>query len=114
MLCQFHVKTLRGEKNQYTLTKEDFTNIYIQNLSNGLWWSLASDLEKHSIPLPHESTEIYCDSLDHIFFRSCHLVAIQSHELPTQIPNGLPCSEYPSDHIPVAAIVSLKKKNSTI
>lgn len=94
------------EQYRCTLTKEDFANIYIQNLNSGLWWSLASDLEQHSIPLPHGTTEMYHDALDHIFTRNCTPTAIQSHQLPTEIPDGLPCSDYPSDHIPIATVLS--------
>ena len=102
------------QKKNHRLTKDDFTDIYIDNLSHGLWWSLASDLEQHNIPLPYESTEVYHDSLDHIFARACSAVAIHSPDLPTKIPNGLPCSEYPSDHIPVGATISLNKKTQQV
>lgn len=95
------------QKKNYMLTKKDFTDIYIHNLSHGLWWSLASDLEQHNIPLPYKRSEIYHDSLDHIFVRACSPVAVHSPDLPTKIPYGLPCSEYPSDHIPVGATISL-------
>ena len=115
--CISWVKTINGglrggewkavQNKNHTLRKQDFIDIYIQNMNHGLWWSLASDLEQHGISLPHECSEIYKDSLDHIFIRNCKPTGIQSPVLPTAIPNGLPCSDYPSDHIPVAAIVSL-------
>lgn len=97
------------ERFNHQLALDDFIHIYVQNLCNGLWWSLASDLYRHGIPLPKSPKEMYHDALDHIFTRCCTIVSLQSPTLPTPIPFGLPCSEHPSDHIPLGIVVDIEK-----
>ena len=93
------------EQFNHQLTLEQFVYIYIQNLNHGLWWSLASDLHQHNIPLPDGSKDIYQDALDHIFIRHCTATSIQNTKLPVAIPQGLPCSAHPSDHLPIGVVV---------
>jgi hypothetical protein len=88
-----------------TLCVEQFTHIYIQNLTNGLWWSLASDLEKHKLPLPSSSAPLHQEALDHIFIRRLTCNGILT--LPSDIKNGLPNSKHPSDHLPIGGVFTV-------
>jgi len=100
-----------AQDKQYHLILEDFITIYTKKLENGLWWSLAADLECHNIPLPTVEAKMHQEALDHIYLRGFKPQAIR--HIDTDIRKGLPNQKHPSDHLPLGCIVEKRSDISS-
>ena len=91
------------QKLTMPITAKDFASIYIQNLTDGLWWSLDWDLHAHSLSIPRSQAPMHQETLDHFLVRKLTVCAL--YDIPVPAQGGLPNSMHPSDHLPIGMII---------
>ena len=110
--------------NTAELTREDFYSVFARELSEGKWWQVVYDLDvcgfnvRSHHPNNNDANGIghqfYQGWLDYIYFHRLECTAFQdvlTEDERKRIYNdgdALPNEWHPSDHLPVAAVFSLK------
>ena len=100
-------------------TDEPFYDVLLKSAFSSAYRTLMNDQEPAFTTWKFKSREEGKEkeesrTIDYIFYRSPHLIPVAYLELPTKDeigPNGLPSTNYPSDHIALQSIFRIRNSS---